>query len=145
MVLHLIKMAVGVEDVAHLAALQRRRLRSDADAGESPVLNHRTRHAPKRAAEILAGGSMYWIIKGRIRARQRILAVERKLDGEGRAYCDLGLDPALIRTQLQQRRPQQGWRYLDAKDAPPDFDDGGEGLADMPAEMVAKLRDLGLI
>ena len=141
--LHLLKMCVGIEDVEHLRRAQAARLARQREAGEEPRLRHVTRHWPKRAAEILAGGSLYWIIKGAVRVRQAIVAIEPATDDVARKRCALVLDPALVRTEPQPRRPHQGWRYLDSADAPPDLE-AATGT-DAPPELAAELRALGLL
>lgn len=140
MPLHLVKMAVGIEDVDQLAVVQKKRMAS-ARAGR--VCIH-TRNTPSRRDELLDGGSIYWIIKGYIRARQRLCGLDRKADEEGRRYCEIWLDSKLVRTQLYPRKPQQGWRYLEEGGTPADLDSGG--LDDsLPPEMAAELRGLGLL
>ncbi len=145
MPLHLLKMAVGIGSVAHLAAVQKQRLANAPKEGGKRILRHFTRNAPRRAGEILDGGSIYWIIKGAIRVRQRILAIARKPDLEGRRRCELRLDPTLVRTMPRPNKPLQGWRYLETSDAPPDLDARDGATRDMPPEMVAELRSLGLL
>jgi hypothetical protein len=135
--IHLIKMAVGVDDLDHLIALRRaRRVRE----GDGPVC-HRTRHMPKRAPEILDGGSLYWVIKGLIRVRQRIVALTAETDDEGKRSCLIAMDHALVPTEPQPQRPFQGWRYFDPEDAPPDR----TGADELPAKLVRELRALGLL
>ena len=98
-----------------------------------------TRHTPKRAAELLAGGSLFWVIKGAIMVRQSIVAIET-LDS-GTQPCRIELAPELVVTAPQPRRPFQGWRYLPAADAPPDLSNaGGEGV---PLDLARQLRELG--
>ena len=99
---------------------------------------------PRRADELLDGGSIYWIIKGYVQARQRLLAIEPIVDKQGRPDNLLILHPKLIRTAPRAHRPFQGWRYLAAKDAPADLDSLGKAAA-MPPEMAAELRELGLL
>ena len=143
MTLHLIKLSVGSGSVETLARWQRQRLEAQGR------LWHRTRMMPRRAEALLDGGSIYWVIKGLARARQRILGIERVTDDEGRAATLLLLDPELARTWPQPWRAFQGWRYLAPEDAPPDLAqavDGAEGeLAEMPPEMLVELRELGLL
>jgi len=139
MTLHLVKMAVGVKSIDHLAAVQSRRMPVD----EKPF-HVRTRNMPRRADAILDGGSIYWVIKGYIRARQRILGLDRKTDAEGRSYCEIHLDRELVKTQLIPRKPQQGWRYLEEAGAPGDLS-SGDMDASLPPEMAAELRELGLL
>ncbi len=139
MALHLLKLAVGIESTAHLQAVQAARQR----------LVHVTRFTPRRAAEILAGGSLYWVIRHRIRVRQRILGFDRHKTADSKTVkCAILLDRELIATDPVRRRPHQGWRYLDAADAPRDL--GPVGTADagdygFPPEMAAELRELGLL
>ncbi len=145
MTLHILKMAVGIETIGHLAQVQKHKMaRAKGGDGASP-LRHFTRNAPRRAREILDGGSIYWIIKGAIRVRQRILGIDRGTDAEGRRYCELCLDPTLVRTIPRPNKALQGWRYLEISAAPMDLDAGDEMTGDMPAEMVAELRTLGLL
>ena len=142
--LHLIKLAVGIEDAGHLAAVQEHRLAESLAAGNGPRLFHVTRNVPRRAAELLDGGSIYWVIKGRIRVRQRLLDIEDDVDDEGRRYCRLMLDPQRVETRPWPHRAIQGWRYFPAESAPPDLM-RPEGDGRLPPEMAAELRDLGLL
>jgi hypothetical protein len=144
--LNLIKMAVGIESVAHLRAVQKRRRATAQGPGGAEVALHRTRFLPRRADEILAsGGSIYWIIRGRVRVRQRIVGFLPGVDADGRRFVHIELDPELVKTVPNPRDPLQGWRYLEEGDAPPDLDDKPEGAEEMPSEMVAELRELGLL
>ena len=101
MPLGLLKMCVGVAEIDQLARWQHARLARLREAGEPERLRHLTRHTPRRSAEILDGGSLYWIIKGYVRVRQRIVAIERVSNEEGETKCGLVLDPTLVRTELQ--------------------------------------------
>ena len=150
MAVHLIKLCVGTDSVESLRQWQSRRLTDLRRAGKPLVLQHCTRSMPKRRQEILAGGSLYWVIKGKIRVRQRIVGLEAALDEEGRSCCAIRYDATLVATVPQAWRPFQGWRYLECADAPPDLGDGsGEARAvgdqDPPVEMLAELRSLGLL
>jgi len=138
--LHLLKMCVGCESIDDLAQFQAdRRLR-----GEPNI--HRTRNFPKRGAEILSGGSLYWIIKGQIRVRQRVLALDAIEVPEGGRFCVIGLDAKLVPVAPQPYRPMQGWRYLEASDAPPDADPNRPDQShEMPPAMIRELRSLGLL
>lgn len=142
MTLHLIKLAVGIEDLDDL--LRRRRAFM---AGERHVIH--TRQTPKRAAELLDGGSLYWVIKGWVLGRQMILGVTTGPDEDGRHYCRIELDPAVVETVPQPRRAFQGWRYLPGAEAPADRQDGdgrGAGQGDaLPDELARALRSLGLL
>lgn len=131
--MHLIKLCVGVDTVDELREWRAMR----AAQGHKPIVP--TRHTPKRAAELLQGGSLFWVIKGAIMVRQTIVAIDT-LDS-GTQPCRIELHPELIVTAPQPRRPFQGWRYLDAKDAPPDLANaGGEGV---PLDLAKQLRELG--
>jgi hypothetical protein len=146
MTLHLLKMCVGIDSVEQLENWQTKRLAELEKAGETPEVGHWTRNFPKRTEEILDGGSLYWVIKGAIRVRQRIRRFERITVPEKGRVCRIVFEPELVRTVRQPRDPMQGWRYLDPADAPKDYDaPAGDASADMPAEMVAELRALGLL
>ena len=140
--MHIIKLCVGVSSVEELA--EWRAQRRAQGLGRPDGLNvHRTRMMPKRADEIVGKGSLYWVIGGFVRCRQAIVGLEAATDAEGRACCNILLEPELIRTTPYPRRPFQGWRYLVPKDAPPDLGRGGE---DAPPEgMAEELAQLGLI
>ncbi|WP_374304620.1 DUF1489 family protein [Ferrovibrio sp.] len=139
MPVHLLKIAVGIESVEHF----RERIKIRRKQGKT--FTHYTRHMPKRAEEVLAGGSLYWIVKGYIAVRCPIVRLEEAvLEGRG-PHCGIVMKSELIPVVPQPRRPHQGWRYLEAEDAPPDLADLGKGAADMPPEMAAQLRDLGLL
>ncbi|MCP4327366.1 MAG: DUF1489 domain-containing protein [Alphaproteobacteria bacterium] len=141
MTIHLLRMAVGIDDVEHLRRFQKSRMQTSEDGR----LHIFTRNTPRRAAELLDGGSVYLIIRGYVRVRQRILGIERRTDNEGRGFCAIELDPTHVPTVLQARRPQQGWRYLESSDAPIDRPVASAADDDMPAALMAELRDLGLL
>jgi hypothetical protein len=145
--LHLIKVAVGCDSVAYLRAWQKRRLTNLRAAGQKrPRLQHVTRFMPKRADEVLDGGSLYWIIRHQIQCRQRIRAIETMLDEDGEPACALVLDPKVVTVMPTPRRPHQGWRYLAAEDAPRDLEGAARARADaMPPTLIAELRALGLL
>ncbi len=145
MALHLVKLCVGIETPDHLRAAQHgRRQRIGA------ALVHTTRMMPRRRDEVLAGGSLYWVMKGAIRCRQPILDLEAVTDPEsGRSACGIHLDPRIIDTECWPWRPFQGWRYLVAEKTPPDRPAGTAGAGDetaaMPEDLRRDLQDLGLI
>lgn len=145
MVLHLVKLCVGAEDIADLADWQEGRLAEKRRRKQKPELAHITRMVPRRGDALLDGGSLYWVIKGSIRVRQRLLDVRAFIDEDGIRRCALVLDPELVLTELQPRRPFQGWRYLKPEDAPRDLPEGVDHGGDMPAEMRAELMELGLL
>lgn len=142
---HLVKLSVGSRDIEQLAAWQTERAAGRRARGESPWLYHLTRNVPRRAAELLDGGSMYWVVAGLIRVRQRLVGIDTVADRDGLKRCRLVLDEALVRTVPQPCRPFQGWRYLAPGDAPDDLPASADGEAAMPAEMAAELRALGLL
>jgi len=145
MTLHLIKLCVGVESVSHLAGLQAGRLEAPRRRGEPKVLRHLTRNTPREAEALLDGGSLYWVIRGFVRVRQRLIAFETKVNADGAPRCVLVYDPRHIRTEWYSRRPFQGWRYLKPEAAPPDARAGSEIADDLPNEMAVELRELGLL
>lgn len=137
---HLLKLAVGVDDYDHLSRIQKERLKREGR------LRHFTRNAPRRREDVLDGGSLYWVIRGVIRARQRLLDIEDGLRREdGAPLCALVLDPGLVRTQPVSFRPFQGWRYLSEEKAPKGLDASAVSTQDMPEEMARELRVLGLL
>jgi hypothetical protein len=137
--LHLLKMAVGVSDIDELRRFRAARLK---ERGDSWVY---TRNHPRRTEEVLAGCSIYWVIRGQIRVRQLVTGFRSERDDNGRAYCLIDVDHALVPTVLRPWRPFQGWRYLTPADAPPDAPLGPGGIAAMPERMLAELRALGLL
>jgi hypothetical protein len=139
--LHLMKLAVGVRDIAHLAELQADR------ALRAPPLRHRTRSFPRRAAEITEGGSMYWIVAGAMVVRQRVVDIQEDTWDDGSKCTALLLDPVLVPVSARLMKPFQGWRYLPEADAPPDIVTGkrGRGTSAMPPELQRALRELCLI
>lgn len=129
MAVHMIKLCVGAESVEDLAEWQARRIAEARKAKLPPNAWHDTRMTPKRAGDMLAGGSIYWVIKNRIVVRQKLLRFEQVTDEEGKAMCRIHLDPELVRVKPRSKRPFQGWRYLEPKDAPADLDGKGPVLS----------------
>lgn len=143
MTLHLLKLCVGCESIDDLASWQAVRLAEARTAGGPPFVFHVTRMWPRREAE-LAGGSLYWVIRGVVLVRQRIDGLERREGADGVSRCAIRLDPALVRTVAQPRRPFQGWRYLRPEDAPADA--GGEpGDDEMPPRLARELAEIGVL
>jgi hypothetical protein len=143
--LHLIKLCVGVDKVEQLAAWQEDRARRAAKDPSFPPLGHVTRMTPRRRDELLDGGSLYWVIKGVIQVRQRLIDIVRFDDDDGISRCRLVFDPELVLTERQPKRPFQGWRYLKAQDAPRDLDNVPKGEQELSAEMREELATLGLL
>ncbi len=137
MALHLIKVAVGIESIDHLAEVQKRRRKAN-----KMRLFHITRHRPRQD---LGGGSIYWIIKGQIRVRQRILGFADAVSAERGKVVRILLDPKLVPTRPVPRRAHQGWRYLSADKAPADLPKGIKPEKEPPRRMAAELRALGLL
>lgn len=144
MPLHMIKLCVGAESVEDLDAWIRECLAEASAAGRAPEQTHTTRMVPKRAAEIAGDGSLYWVIRGFVQVRQRILEIRPVKHADGIERCDLVLEPVLQRTEMQPRRPFQGWRYLDPKDAPRDLR-RNTVADDIHPEMRRALAELALI
>ena len=143
MTLNLLKLCVGAESVEDLEGWISERMAARRAAGQPEEQIHTTRMAPKRGDELLAGGSLFWVIKGGIQCRQRLVDLRLFTDAEGIGRCNLVLEPVVRRTEWQPRRPFQGWRYLQAADAPADLGEGGD--AAMPAPLRRELAELGLL
>jgi hypothetical protein len=133
MALNLIKLCVGCDTVEELVDWRR-----EHDEGQPWIM--RTRQTPKRAAELLDGGSLYRVFKGFVLCRQRILAVDT-VGGGAASRCEVTLDPQIVLTLPTPRRAFQGWRYLDPKEAPADLKGFSEGEA--PPELARRLREIG--
>jgi hypothetical protein len=145
MALHLIKLAVGCESVKELQDWVRERMRRAKEQGLPRQHIHVTRMTPKRNDELLDGGSLYWVIKGQIAARERLIGIEPFRDKAGIGRCRIVMEPKVVAVTPRPMRAFQGWRYLNIKDAPPDLDKSGKGLAAMPEPLRRELRELGLI
>jgi hypothetical protein len=139
--LHLVKLSVGTETVEGLESWQQQPRAQGMDG----LPRHVTRMWPKRAPELLAGGSIYWVIKGVIQCRQRILRLDEVRREDGIRRCAIVLDPDLIRTRGAPRRPFQGWRYLRREDTPPDLSATRVSDDVLPAELTRALADIGVI
>jgi hypothetical protein len=145
MPLHLIKLSVGCDSVEDLQDWIRQKLKARKTAPRKRERNHTTRMVPKRAEEIVGGGSLYWVIRGQIMCRERILAIRPFTDKDGIGRCRLVLDPKCILVEPRPRAAFQGWRYLENKDAPRDLSRAAPGAALMPEQMRRELRELGLL
>ena len=142
MTIHLIKLSVGPESLSQLVAWQAERLAERAKKGHAAELVHITRQTPKRREELLGGGSIYWVIKGWLCARQRLMDL-RPLTIDGVAHCGLIYAPEMIRVRPRQTRAFQGWRYLQATDAPPDL--ALSDIGEMDDALVKQLAEMGLV
>jgi len=137
---NILKLCVGAEAVEDLIDWQKTRAAQNPDG----MPRHVTRMWPRRTAEVLNGGSIYWVFKGLVLARQPILCLDEVQGADGILRCGLVLDPAVVRTEPQPRRPFQGWRYLKPEDAPRDMPKARKGDDPLPPALSAALADLGL-
>jgi hypothetical protein len=143
--LHLIKLCVGCDSVKDLEDWIREKQKARQRRGLKREHVHTTRMVPKRAAELIEGGSLYWVIRGEVQCRQRLIDVQPFVDKEGVGRCRLVLEPKLTLVAPRPWRAFQGWRYLAAKDAPRDLDRAAPGAKAMPEALRRELRDLGLL
>ncbi|MGX9856412.1 DUF1489 family protein [Limimaricola variabilis] len=139
--LHLIKLSVGTEDVSDLAAWQGDR----RGQGPDGLPRHVTRMWPKRAEEVRGGGSIYWVIKGVILCRQRVLRFDEVDRGDGIRRCAIVCEPGLVRVAATPKRAFQGWRYLAEGDAPRDLAPGREHEEPLPPALQAALAEIGVL
>lgn len=144
MTVHLLKLCVGTDSVDDLLEWQAARLAQAREEGRPALPVHVTRMWPRREAELLDGGSLYWVFKGLVLARQRILGLAPRTGEDGIARCAIMLDPEAVRVRPVPRRPFQGWRYLAAEDAPADLAPG-EPTEALPPELAAELAAIGVI
>ena len=143
MPLHILKLCVGCDSIEDLEAwIALRRAQRTAQNVDHHF--HVTRMVPQRADEVLNGGSLYWVIKGTVQCRQRLIGIEPFTDDQGIGRCRLLLEPTVVRTHWQPRRAFQGWRYLKPEDAPEDMGEGSS-LKEMPPHLRLELAELGLL
>jgi hypothetical protein len=145
MALHLLKLCVGVDTLGELDAWIAEQMALLTRLGRPPEQTHTTRMVPKRLDDLIGEGSLYWVIKGQISARQRLTDIRPFTDADGIGRCRLVLEPVLIPVTPRPCRPFQGWRYLAAGDAPPDLASGGGDLGAMPEAMRRELAEMGLL
>jgi len=145
MPLNLIKLCVGCDSVKDLRHSIRQKLKEKKRRGRPLEHIHTTRMMPKRAAELIEGGSLYWVIRGEVACRERIRDVRPFVDAGGISRCRLVLDGKLVLTDPRPCRAFQGWRYFAASDAPKDLDHAAPGAAKMPEPLRRELRELGLL
>lgn len=139
--LNLIKLSVGTDSVESLIAWQAGRRAQGGDG----LPRHVTRMWPRRAGELLQGGSIYWVIQGLLQCRQRILRLDEVTGQDGIRRCGIVLDPEIIRTGTAQKRPFQGWRYLPGAQAPADLTGAERQGESLPPHLSAALADIGVI
>lgn len=138
--IHLVKLCVGTETVEDLRTWQATsRLR-----WPDKLPRHITRMWPKQEDALLNCGSLYWVFKGQVLARQKVLRLERVTGEDGINRCAIVLSPEILRTRPQPRRPFQGWRYLRPEDAPADVPEAHLAEDPLPATLAAALEEIGV-
>jgi hypothetical protein len=145
MPLHLIKLCVGCDSVDDLKSWVAARLKEKKRRGQKPEHIHTTRMSPKRGDELIDGGSLYWVIKGQVMCRERIVDLRPFVDKDGIGRCRIVLDGKIRLVAPRPCRAFQGWRYLAEKDAPGDLERTARGAAIMPEQMRRELSELGLL
>ena len=142
MPLHILKLAVGCDSVKELKEWVAERMKTAKQKGLPQHHIHTTRMTPKRTEEILSGGSLYWVIRGEIAAREKLIAIEPFRDRDGIGRCRLVMQPKVISVSPRPMRAFQGWRYFEADAAPPDLTrSAASSVAAMPEPMRRELRD----
>ena len=146
MPLHILKLCVGCESIEDLASWQSERLAQMKRDKQKPELFHRTFQMPKRREDLLDGGSLYWVIKGVIQARQPLFDLREGTKDDGSPCALLMLEKTLVPVRPTPRRAFQGWRYLKAEEAPADIKPGSrDQVVEMPAKLRRDLAELGLL
>jgi hypothetical protein len=145
MPLNLIKLCVGCDSVADLEDWIKLKLKEKRKRRQKPGHIHTTRMFPKRADELTAGGSLYWVIRGQIACREKILDIRPTTGKDGIKRCQIVLDGKLVLVEPRPRAAFQGWRYLEGRDAPRDLSRAAPGAARMPEKMRRELQELGLL
>ncbi len=145
MPLHLLKLCVGAESISDLEDWIAERMIQFHRLGQAEEQLHTTRMVPKRVEELVGDGSLYWVIKGQISARQRLLAIRPFTDGDGIGRCHLVMEPIVVPVEPRPCRPFQGWRYLADKDKPRDISERSGDLGAMPEQLRRELAGLGLL
>ncbi len=139
--LNLIKLSVGSDTVESLIAWQESRRAQ----GEDGLPRHVTRMWPRREAELLDGGSIYWIVQGVLQCRQQILRLDEVIGADGIRRCAIVLNPQIVRTATALKRPFQGRRYLPGRDAPADITAQRQNEDALPPELSAALANIGVL
>jgi hypothetical protein len=139
--INLIKLCVGAERVEDLTEWQR----NPRAKGPDGLPRHVTRMWPKRAAEVLNGGSLYWVFKGVVLCRQRILRLDEVDRGDGILRCGIVLDAKAVPVAATPKRPFQGWRYLKPEDAPRDLPKGRAQEEALPPALQTALAEIGVL
>ena len=139
--INLVKLSVGTETVQNLADWQANSAARTADG----LPRHVTRMWPKRSNELLKGGSIYWVIKGIILCRQKVLRLDEIFGVDGIRRCAIVIEPQLIQVAATPKRAFQGWRYLPTADSPPDLSRPRASDDDLPPELQAELANIGIL
>ncbi len=139
--IHLVKLCVGAEKVEDLLDWQV----SARAKGPDGLPRHVTRMWPKRADQVLNGGSLYWVFKGLVLCRQPILRLDPVDRGDGINRCGIVLDPDVTRVAATPKRPFQGWRYLQPDDAPRDLPKGRSTQDPLPPQLENALAEIGVL
>ena len=138
--MNLVKLCVGAEVVEDLLAWQR----NPRAKGPDGLPRHVTRMWPKREELLLNGGSLYWVFKGLVLCRQKVLRLDQVLGADGISRCGIVLDPEVVRVRPMPKRPFQGWRYLQPGDAPEDLRAGASNETPLPPALEAALAEIGV-
>ena len=139
--INLVKLSVGSETVESLQEWQN----TNKAQGSDGLPRHVTRMWPKREADLLKGGSLFWVIKGFLQCRQRILRLDEVSGKDGVRRCAIVLDPEIVRTTNVRKRPFQGWRYLTIEDAPIDLPKRAFDDDHIPPSLAGALADIGVV
>lgn len=143
MPLHILKVAAGISSLEQLKRVITQYSYNDPELGH--IMHMSSRNTPKRAEELLDGGSVFWIIKRSIVARAPLVAIREDERLDGKKGCQMCIRPEVILTIPQPKRGFQGWRYLKAEDAPADLMEGTKDTGQGSPELAAELRTLGLL
>jgi hypothetical protein len=144
MTLNLIKLCVGCDSVSDLEDWVAQKLKEKKRRKQQPEHIHTTRMMPKQAEE-LVGGSLYWVIRGQVSCRERIIGIRPTTGKDGIRRCQIVMDGKIVPVEPKPFRAFQGWRYYQVEDAPRDLTKAGKGLAKMPEPLRRELRELGLL
>lgn len=143
--IHLIKLCVGISSIEELQAHRQIQRKEAEERGLRYQPVHITRMTPRRADELLAGGSLYWVIAGKIQARQLLIGLEPVTGEDGIRRCAILMADEIIRTRTRRKRPFQGWRYLKGEDAPKDLlTEDGSDAAPLPRGLRDALDRFGI-
>jgi hypothetical protein len=145
MALHLLKLCVGCDSIRDLEDWIEENRSHHRRLGRDYEQTHTTRMVPKRMDALVGDGSLYWVIRGQIMCRQRLIAIRPFVDKEGIGRCRLAMEPKVVLVESRPFRAFHGWRYLETKDAPRDLDRAAPGAAAMPEQLRRELRELGLL